>query len=214
KYQETDLITAGKLRYLPIPLGKENYAFLQSVGKVSNIVVGFFKEGEHRIVWISDENGDGTVDTGAIYFPDTGKIARIQNLGTEYSPETFKKMKLEIITSEKSDLTLNPEGSIYLKKIIESKSNLVKKIRFKNGYRAFVNDPDDPNNHRVIFYYSNNEKAEGGSDLAFEVRFHNNGSQMIRPVITYNVYCKDSVDPVVIDVVNDLTQFTKKNFGE
>jgi len=214
KYNESNPITVGQLPYLPIPSGREDYAFLQSIGKVTNVVIGYFMEGERRIVWISDSNSDGTVDTGMIYYPETKKISKVQDIQKDYSPDKFAALKKEIISGQSKNLTLNPEGALYLKKIIESKSALVKKVRYRNGFRTLVNDPDDTTTHRVMFYYSNNEKSGGGSDLVFQVYYHNQGPSMIAPVIPCNVYCKDSSDPVVVEAVNELSKFTGKYFGE
>jgi hypothetical protein len=214
QYNGSEIVTGGKLAYLPIPIGREDYAFLQSIGKVTSIVIGYFMEGDRRIVWITDSNGDGTVDDGMIYYPENGKTSRIQNFSKEYTPEKFKKMKQDIISGKSQDLKLNPEGTLYLKKIVEAKSGLVKKVRYRNGFRTFVNDPDDPSTHRVMFYYSNNVKSGGGSDLVFEVFYHNQGTNMVSPVINCNVYCKDSYDPVVIEAVDDLSKFTSTYFGD
>ena len=34
------------------------------------------------------------------------------------------------------------------------------------------------------------------------------------PVISCNVYCKDSTDPVVVETVDELSKFTGSYFGE
>jgi hypothetical protein len=214
KYEESDLLIIGRIPYLPIPSTKEDYAILQAIGKVTNVVIGRFKSGEREIVFLSDENNDGTVDRGVIYYPDTKKLAKITQPAKDYPAEQFKRMKLDIISGVSEDLTPNAEGSVYLKKLLESKSPLLRKVHFKNGFRSFINDPDDPKLHRVIFYYSNNQKADGGVDLAFEVIYRNVGSQMIAPVVKYSVYAKGSTDPVIAEVVSDLSAVTAKFFGE
>jgi hypothetical protein len=214
RYEESDTLIVGRLPYLPIPSSKEDYAILQAIGSVTNIVIGNFKSGERKVIFISDTNADGTVDSGAIYYPDTKKLAKITQPAKDYPADLFKKMKLEIINGVSEDLTPNAEGSVYLKKLLESKSGLLRKVHYRNGYRTFINDPDDPKLHRVIFYYSNNQKANGGVDLAFEVVYRNVGSQMIAPIVKYSVYAKGSTDPVIAEVVNDLFAVTTKFFGE
>jgi hypothetical protein len=214
KYNEKDPITASKLMYLPIPSTKEDYAILQSEGKRTSIVLGRFKTGEKEIQLVADENGDGKIDTLVTYYPDTRKTVRNPQPSTVYSSEQFRKMKTDIINGVRMDLSPNPEGAAFIKKIIEGKSNIVKKVKFKNGYKVFIDDPDDMKTHRAMFYFGNNKKAGGGGDLAFEVRFHNVGSGMLSPIVNFSVYTRDSLDPVVIETVDDLVAYTAKNFGE
>ncbi|MGL4368795.1 MAG: hypothetical protein ACRCUT_03870 [Spirochaetota bacterium] len=105
KYNETDLLTASKLPYLPIPGTKEDYAIFQSIGKVSTIVIGRFSQGEKEIVYLSDRNGDGKVDEGSSYFPDIKKFKAIGNPGGEYPAERFRKMKMDIINGISGELS-------------------------------------------------------------------------------------------------------------
>ena len=214
KYDATDQISAAKLAYLPIPGTKEDYVIFQSIGKVSTLVIGRFASGEKEIFYISDTNGDGKVDEGTTYFPDIKKFRAVAQVAQQYTPEKFKQMKLDVINGVRGELNPNQEGVSYIKKNVEKRSDIVKKTRYKNGFRVFINDPDDQNLHRAIFYYSNNKKSTGGADLAFKVEYRNVGTQMISPIINYNVYCKDSDDPVVAEVVDDLSKFTAQYFGE
>jgi hypothetical protein len=214
KYIESDLLSTAKLPYLPIPNTKDDYAFLQSIGKSTSVVVGRFSDGEKQIIFISDMNGDGKVDVSSTYYPDLKKFRNSTQPDKDYPSDRFKKMKEDIIRGAKGELNPNSEGADFVKRIAEKKNNIVMKVRFKNGFRVFVNDADDANLHRGIFYFSDNRKSEGGVDLAFKVEFHNVGPLMVSPIINYGVFCKDSLDASVIDVVTDLSQHTSKFFGE
>jgi hypothetical protein len=214
KYNETDILTASKLPYLPIPGTKEDYVIYQSIGKVSNIVIGRFSGGEKEIIFLSDDNGDGKVKTGSIYYPDLKKFKTIAQPNIEYPAERFKKLKLDVINGVQGEVTPNREGSDFIKKSVDKRSDLVMKVRTKNGFRVFVNDADDSNIHRAIFYYSNNRKSGGGADLAFKVEYNNVGNQMVSPIINFCVYCKDSEDPVAFEAVDDLSKYTAKFLGE
>lgn len=214
RYNESDVITAGVLRTLPVPKSNQNYAIYQSIGKVTNIVLGQFKAGENQIVLLSDIDSDGKVDKGFIYSTYDKKTIKINGLSKVYTEEKFKKMKLEILNGESSDMNPNPDGANYLKKLIQNKSPLIRKVKFKNGYKVYINDPDDESKHRAMYYYSNNQRSTGGVDLAFQVLYHNVGSQMISPIISYNVYCNDSDDAVAAEYVDELSKMTKTMFGE
>ena len=214
KYIETDQVTAAKLPYLPIPSAKEDYAFLQSLGSASSIVVGHFSDGEKQITLVSDTNGDGKVDVASIYYPDIKKYKTYSQADKEYPADKFKQMKESIIRGVKGDLNPNVEGADFVKKMAEKKNNIVVKVRFKNGFRVFINDSDDANIHRSIFYFSDNRKSGGGADLAFRVEFHNVGPLMVSPIINYGVFCKDSTDPLIAETVTELSAHTAKYFGE
>jgi hypothetical protein len=207
KYTETDAITFSKLAYMPIPSAKEDYAFLQSIGRECHVVLGQFKSGDRKIILITDKNNDGTVDEVSTYMVDSKKMIRSKTPTQMYSAEVFKKMKLDIIEGNRGELSPNAEGSVFAKKMIDSGSNIVRKIKYKNGYKVFIDDPDSPNSHRAMFYFSNNESV-GGADLAFEVVYYNFGSQMVSSVIRFSVYCKDSTDKTIIDAVKDLSAYT------
>ena len=62
KYVPSDLVTKSKLKDMPVPHALEDYALLQSIGKVTNIIIGDFKSGENKITLITDKNADGEVD--------------------------------------------------------------------------------------------------------------------------------------------------------
>lgn len=214
KYIETDLLSAAKLPYLPIPNTKEDYAFIQSLGKSTSVVIGRFADGEKQIVLIGDSDGDGKVDISSVYYPDQKKFKNSSQPEKEYSAEAFKKMKQDIILGARGEFNPNAEGSDFVKRMVVKKNNIVVKVRFKNGYRVFINDSDDATMHRAIFYFSDNRKSGGGADLAFNVAFRNVGPLMISPIINYGVFCKDSEDPVVFETVTELSAQTAKYFGE
>jgi hypothetical protein len=207
KYNETDALTFTKLAYMPIPLAKEDYAILQSIGRESHIVIGQFKSGDRKIILITDKNNDGTVDEVSTYMVDSKKTIRSKNPAQMYSAETFKKMKIEIIEGKRGELSPNAEGSVYAKKLIDSSTNIIRKVKAKNGYKVFVEDPDSRDNHRAMFYFSNNESV-GGADLAFEVVYFNVGSRMVSSVVRFSVYCKDSTDITIIEAAKELTAYT------
>ncbi|HEY1406383.1 MAG TPA: hypothetical protein VF857_07225 [Spirochaetota bacterium] len=208
KYDARELVSSEKLPYLPIPSSNEDYAFIQSIGPVTNVVLGQFKSGDREIVLITDRNSDGKVDAASMYSVDNKFIKRLDISQKEYSEENFKKMKTEIINGTRGELSPNVEGSLYLEKLISEKSKVIKITKYKKGYMLYINDPDEGNTNRAKFYFADN--ANGGGDLAFEVNYINVGKQRIRPVISYSVYSNNSSDPVVIDKVKELLVMMKK----
>jgi hypothetical protein len=207
-YGETDKLSVNKISKLPVPNSREDYAFIQSIGNETCVVLGLFKGNDRRIIMITDSNNDGKADGVATYYADTRRTVVSKTPAKDYSEDQLKKMKQDIINGVQGEVFPNPEGSAYLKKVINGKPGSYKRARFKNGYKIFVDDPDILDLHRVIFYYSNNTRSGGAADLAFEVVYNQVGPQMVSPVIKFSVYCKDSTDPVVQETVKELLDYT------
>jgi hypothetical protein len=211
RYCESDILSPAKLAYLPIPITKEDYAFLQSIDTQTSIVIGHFSSGDRTITLITDKNSDGKVDDVTIYLIDLDRISKVSNPEKEYPAEKFAKMKREIIEGSKVDLNPNAEGAVYLKKIISSNSSVAQTVKQKNGYKIYLYDSDRQSLHRVTFYFADN--AVCGSDLVFEVRYTNVGTLNICPAIKYSVYCRDSKDNLICDIVKDLSSYAGQRFS-
>lgn len=207
-YSETDKISVNKISQLPVPNSREDYAFLQSIGSETRVVLGFFKTGDRRIVVITDKNNDGKADSVATYYADTKRTVVSRTPETDYSEDHLKKIKQDILDGVRGEVNPNPEGITYLKKIISGQTGIFKRSKYKNGYKIFIDDPDVKDFHRIIFYYSNNQVSGGGADLAFEVVYNQIGPQMVSPVIKFSVYCKDSTDKQILESVKDLYDST------
>jgi hypothetical protein len=209
-YIEDELMTNRRLQNLPIPISNENYAFIQSIGNVTNVVIANFAEGQHIITWIQDENADATVDQVVYYYPETNKFRVEPNPEEVYSAENFKKVKTDILNGVQGEIYPNREGIPPLKKLLENTSDKIEVQKTKNGYRVRIPDADIKSTTRITFLYSNN-RAEG-YDFVVDVEYHNVRETLIAPIIRRSIYCKNSNDPLIKEVTQDLLDFTAKYY--
>jgi hypothetical protein len=214
KYVPSDLITKSKLKDMPVPHALEDYALFQSIGKVTNVVIGDFKSGENKITLITDNNADGVVDAVSTWDYEQKKFSEIPKPSEHISKEKFLQMKKDIFAgASDSGLRSNPEGIHFLKKVMEERATrMVKVSKHNRGYRIAVTDADDTRKNRLVFSYSDNGIL--GKDAAFEVHYRIVGEYNLIPVIKTGVFCKNSVDPYVIEVIEEIKKIISDNYKE
>lgn len=198
------IVKISDLRNLPVPSTNEDYAFIQSIDDVTNIVIGNFTTGNREIILIQDKNSDGKVDLVVRYYVDKKRYRYSSKPSEEYSDEKFKKLKDNIISGKREDVTPNKEGREYIR-VLEQDADRIR--RWKNGFRVFMVDPDDDRFSRISFFFST---SNHGADLVFQVKFRHQGVARISPIINYGVYCKNSKDPHLKKVTMDLIAEAKK----
>jgi hypothetical protein len=211
RYYEADTLSAAKLKYLPIPLTREDYALIQSIENRTSIVIGRFSSGERTITMITDSDNDGAVNEVMTYYVDLGNYMKSPEPAKEYPADKFTEMKRQIINGVKGDLYPNAEGAQYVKKLLDSRSPLVRTVRQKNGFKVVVDDADKKDLHRAEFYFADN--ANKGFDLVFQVQYTNLGSENIYKPIKYSVYCKGSSDKLIGDVTKDLSKYASARYS-
>lgn len=205
-YVPKDLIIVNTLPSLPVPASGENYTLLQSIGKVTNIVIAEFLTGKNVTTLITDKNGDGKVDLVAYYYHNTKKFRKQPKPGKKFPPERFKKLKMDILNGIQKEVYPNTEGIPFIKSLIKNVNPYAKLFKVRRGYKLIVYDADHQTRDRLNFLFSNN--GVHGFDLAFEVKYYNVRETLVKPVIVFSVYCKGSFDPVITEVTNDLVSFT------
>ena len=214
-YVPRDLVTIAKLKFLPISAGTADYAFFQSIKKVSNIVIGKFKIGEREILLIQDENADGKVDLVASWSIDQNRIDKNGSPDTYCTPEDFKKLKEAIINGKNETVTLggknvtitpNKEGMPVVERLIKTPSNIAK---HKQGFRISQIDPDEHTKEMLAYSFSFNDQ-NNTADMAFDVKYYYSGRTRISPTVNHGVYCLQSQDPFVIETVKKLKEMTGK----
>lgn len=204
-YDPKILTTGGNMRSLPIPHSNENYAFYQSIGEVTNIVLGKFQVAEQEIVLITDRNSDGKVDK--VYVYDVLKRKK-KNINRTYTKKQFKEMKDGIFSGKARYLGVNEEGVDFIKTLIKSNSDLVKMARSELGYRVQIFDPDNSKSFRAKFFFS---KGIYGADMAFEINYYNVGETHVKPIIPMCVFAQDSKDAYAQEKVKELKTYIEKN---
>ncbi|HPO45931.1 MAG TPA: hypothetical protein PK875_09050 [Spirochaetota bacterium] len=207
KYIHNDLVTISSIKHLPIPATNEDYAIFQSIGRVSNVIVGRFKTGTRQIVLITDRDADGKVDFACVWNVDSGSVDITPKPDTVYADAQFRQMKEDIVNGKSGLVSPNPEGAGYLQVLTEKPSNIVK---MRNGFRVSGFDPDVAGLERVNYFFSDN--GVHGADLAFEVKYNNMGQVRVSPIITVWVYCKNSYDPFVLETVKKLNAETASRY--
>lgn len=198
-YIPNELITVSLLRKMPIPLANEDYALYQSIGRVSNIVIGRFKTGQREIILITDKNADGNVDFSCRWRVDDDRLDIDPQPSGLYDAVRFAKMKEDIVFGRGASLAPNPEGIPYMRVLMKQSSSIVK---LKNGFRIYGLDPDDSTLERVSYYLADN--GNKGFDMAFEVKYINMGLVRISPIINVAAYCKESFDPFLNELIKKL----------
>jgi hypothetical protein len=214
-YIPGELVSASNIKLLPVPFSTNDYAFYQSLKKVSNVVIGRFKTGEKEIILIQDNNVDGQVDMVAHWFIDLDRTDREGEPDKYCTAENFKKLK-ELIVNGKSEavmlggqnITISPnkEAIPEMEKLLKTPSNVTK---FKQGLRVKKIDTDERSKEIMLFSYSINTD-DGSADLAFDIKFNQVGKSRISPVINYGVYCLKSQDPFAIETVKKLSEGSAK----
>ena len=200
-----NLVTVHIIKTLPVPRTNKDYMFYQSIGKTSNIIIGSFKVGERKITVITDTNADGKVDLAAQWFVDLNDV-RIEGKPEIFcKPEEFLKMKEDVARGESDKFFPNAEGTPYLKVLIKTASNIVRK---KNGFLVVAMDVDEPSKNRVSYFFSN--KGVYGTDIVFTVYYYNVRTSRVSPIINTSIYCRKSFDPFAIKLSKELIKETNK----
>ncbi len=205
-YVPKDAITVPKLKDLPIPSTNDNYAFYQSIDKISNIVIGTFNSGERRITLIQDKNADGKVDTVAHLFVDLKRINVLPKPEEYCSAKQFEQYKEDIVNGNIENISPNPEGTSYLKELLKTPANIV---RVKHGFKVYRTDTDEPTKERVSYFFSH--RGISGADIVFEVRYYNRGAARVSPLIDKGVYCINSKDTFAIKVAKEYIKKISKH---
>jgi hypothetical protein len=218
-YVQDDLVTVEKLRLLPVPKSKNNYAFFQSIDNKSNIIIGNFNANESMILLIQDSNADGKVDIVASWYPGTKKQVIESDPGEFCTIDKFKILKEVIFNGKTEKIILgrkdliikpNPQGISRYEQIINGESNIVK---YKQGLRVTLIDPDDRTKEMEVYSYSQND-SDKSADVTFKIIYSYKGNNRVNPIINFSIYCSKSHDPFVIETVKQLREISKKYYNK
>jgi hypothetical protein len=202
-YIPGDIVSIESLRLLPVPSTNSNYSIFQSIGNISNIILGEFDSVPQKITLIQDNNADGKVDVVAHWLV-ADKIIKKENAPEKFcSAEKFKEYKESIIRGnssiEKVD-TLN-----LFNHLLKDKTNI---HRQNNGFRVVLKDIENRERERILYYYSDN--GLNGYDLVLEIKYFKINRSNVNPLISHYVYCKRSRDNFVKNFVESLLMKTNK----
>jgi hypothetical protein len=198
-YVHTRILVISDIRNLPVPKTNENYAFIQSIDDVCNVVVGKFTTGGREIIIYQDKNSDGKVDLAVHWLVDMKRF-KYEAKPDQFCPaEKFKQMKEDILKGNRGELNPNTEGMGYMEVLMKDSTNVSK---WYNGFRISMRDSDEPETDRVIYFFSDNKQR--GVDMNFEVKYRNLGLAREQPLIKYAIFASGSKDPYLIQTVKNL----------
>jgi hypothetical protein len=202
-YIPGDSVTIEGLRLLPVPSTNSNYRVFQSIGNTSNIILGKFDSVPQKITLIQDNNADGRVDAVAHWLVAENKIKKEKDPEKFCSVEKFREYKEGILKGNSSFEKI--ETLKLFDFLIKDKTNI---RRQKNGFRIVLSDIESRKRERIIYYFSNN--GPNGNDLVLEVKYLKRNMSRVNPLISHYVYCKNSKDTYVKEIVSTLLSKTRK----
>jgi hypothetical protein len=202
---QNSTVSSEKLRIMPVPKDHRNYFFLQSIENQTLIVIGNFTATERVISLMIDKNGDHTVDKIYDYYPDKSEYRTPKRSKSQYYDDDFSKMMRRIIDGSMFVDTYSYQMKSIgaLRQKIEEGSDIRKE---GDGYRVIIYDPDAPRDIMSEFFFS---KRLGKYNLVFRTKYYKIFNASIYPPLEYSVYCVNSNDKVVREVVESLLDMVR-----
>jgi len=200
---QTKKLKNDRLAYFPVPKDNINYVFMQSIDNDTSIVIGDFSGLEKKIILIVDKDNNNTIDSVVEYYPLTRDLKVRKESKSKFFTNDIAKLKKDIIEGVvyKGNYTDDMKSLKTLESILNnSDTNSLNADTY--GFNIRYYESDERNKNLALFSYG---KASGGYYLQFKTEYYRKDYKTVRrPVLKYSVYCKDTQDPVVTDVVESL----------
>jgi len=200
---QTKKITEDRLILFPVPADNINYIFMQSIENDTAIVIGDFSGLDKKIILITDNNNDNTIDSVIEYFPATRDLRRRAVSQSKFFTKDIAKLKKDIIegTIYKGNYTDEMKSLKTLESVLNnSDTNSLNSDVY--GFNIRFYEVDERQRNSAFFSYGKNA---GGYYLQFRTEYYRKYfTTEQRPVLKYSVFCKDTNDPVVKDTVENL----------
>ena len=190
-------ISIEKARIFPVPKDHRNYFFFQSIGDESTIVIGDFT-GSHRLIsLIIDRDSDQKVDKIYDYYPDKKITISPRHSKSQFYDKNFERLTRKIISGAmfQDTYSYRMKSLRALKRKIEEGSKIRKQ---DDGYKAIIYDPDASSTAMSEFFFS---KRIGRYNLVFRTKYYKIFNTSIEPPLEYSVYCLNSKNKVVKEIV-------------
>ena len=199
-------LDADRLKLFPVPKDNKNYFFLQSVENITQIVIGDFSiSTSKKIILITLGKDFNTIKSVTEYDP----VKKITSVRKESASRFFTtditKLKKDIITG-----TMFSGNFADKMKSYDSLEEVFKRNEATNvlpdtyGFNIKLMEVDEPFKAMAVYTFG---KSETGYYLQFKTDYYRmNDRTTIIPVLRYSVYCKDTNDPVIADLVEKLFQ--------
>jgi len=203
EFIQTD-ISPDRLQFMPVTEDFRNYFVLQCIGNTVSVLIGDFTGIEKVISLVKDTNGDGKPDEVYEYFPESKRLT-IPLKPTTGFYKGLDEMKKDIITGD--IFFINYSYKMYSLPLLRAKLKSGRDIfKFKHGYSVKLYDPDAPTTISGEFFFG---KKDGKYDLIFTTYYYKLYRTKISPPLSYSVYCKDTTDKYIADIVEDLLKMVE-----
>jgi hypothetical protein len=199
-----ETLSVEKIKMLPVPADFRNYFVFQSIGNTgSSVLIGDFSGAEKAISLSTDSNFDNKQEKVVEFYPDYPDSQNIRD--TILKPSShffsgFETMRDSIISGSvfAENYSYNMFSMKKLAAQIKSRRDI---YEWKFGYNVKLYDPDAPSSIMGEYYFSRNN---GSYTLIFATYYYKLYKTKIVPPLYYSVYCRDTRDPKVKEVVDDL----------
>jgi len=197
-------LTDDRIRYYPIPSDNKNYFFLHSFEKRTNIIIGDFSGLKKMVVMIVDDNSDNKIDRVVEYFPETGKTRISKSSSSKFFSTDIAALKKQIIEGSlfKRENYTDQMKSVDICKAIIKEGDKRYITRDTYGYTVKFHEVDNLDKYSAMFSFGKNSD---GYYLSFRTDYYRKAyNETEKPILRYSVYCKKSMDPVVMSTVDEL----------
>jgi len=197
-------ISPDRLQFMPVTEDFRNYFVLQCIGNTVSVLIGDFTSTEKVISLAKDKNGDGKPDEVYEYFPDNKKLTTPLKPTTAFY-KSIDDLKKDIISGD--IFSVNYSYKMNSLPLLKAKLKTGRDVyRFKYGYSVKMYDPDAPTTITGEYFFGKND---GKYDLIFTTYYYKLYRTKISPPLSYSVYCKDTTDKYIADIVEELLKMVE-----
>jgi len=90
---QTKKLTQDRVKLFPVPSDNINYIFLQSIENDTFIVIGDFSGLDKKIIFITDNNNDNTIDLVTEYYPLTKDLKKRNESRSKFFNKDIAKLR-------------------------------------------------------------------------------------------------------------------------
>lgn len=207
-------LTVDRLKQYPVTSDGRNYFFLQSVENKTQIVIGDFSQNDRqRIILITLDSDYNTIQSVVEYDPQKKTIRRRKESDSKLFTADISKLKKDIIN-----------GAIYYSNHADKMKSygeleqVFKKGETANvfpdvfGFNVKLAEVDDNFTPLALFSF-----GKSGSGYYMQFRTDNyriSAGGLAKPVLRYSVYCKDTNDPVIKEIVDNLFKIREPSINK
>lgn len=197
-------LDADRLKLFPVPQDHRNYFFLQSIQDLTQIVIGDFSRSDNkRLILITLGSDFNTIKSVIEYQPDKKSLRLRKESESPFFTRDIARLKKDIITGTLfNDNHSDKMKSYDALEMIFKKNDATTVLPDTYGFTVKLTEVDEINKPMALFTFG---KSETGYYLQFRTEYYRiNSGNTVTPILRYSVYCKDTNDPTVRELVEEL----------